>query len=40
ATEHAPTTKSGCLCYTVLNAPLHFTKGLSKLLNPIGELIY
>jgi len=39
-TEHAPTTTSGCLCYTVLNAPLHFTKGLSKLLNPIGELIY
>lgn len=39
-THHAPKTKTGCLCYTVLDAPLHFTKGLSKLLNPIGELIY
>jgi len=39
-TKHAPKTLEGCLCYTVLNAPLHFTKGLSKLLNPIGELIY
>lgn len=39
-THHAPKTKTGCLCYTVLDAPLYFTKGLSKLLNPIGELIY
>ncbi|PKG56926.1 anti-sigma factor, partial [Shewanella sp. GutDb-MelDb] len=30
----------GCLCYTVVDAPLRFTKGISKLLNPIGELIY
>ena len=37
---HSPKTVDGCLCYTVLDAPLHFTKGLSKLLNPIGELIY
>jgi len=39
-TQHSPITKSGCLCYTVLDAPLYFTKGLSKFLNPIGELIY
>ena len=39
-TQHSPKTQSGCLCYTVLDAPLYFTKGLSKLLNPIGELIY
>lgn len=39
-TQHSPTTQTGCLCYTVLDAPLYFTKGLSKLLNPIGELIY
>ncbi|MCL1091328.1 ChrR family anti-sigma-E factor [Shewanella profunda] len=39
-TKHAPKTLKGCLCYIVLDAPLHFTKGLSKLLNPIGELIY
>ncbi|MEI8614243.1 ChrR family anti-sigma-E factor [Shewanella sp. PP-He15 brown] len=38
--HHSPKTVDGCLCYTVLDAPLHFTKGLSKLLNPIGELIY
>lgn len=38
--KHSPKTISGCLCYTILDAPLHFTKGFSKLLNPIGELIY
>ncbi|MGI2260161.1 ChrR family anti-sigma-E factor [Shewanella sp. GXUN23E] len=38
--EHAPRTASGCLCYTLVDAPLYFTKGISKLLNPIGELIY
>ncbi|MCL1037585.1 ChrR family anti-sigma-E factor [Shewanella submarina] len=38
--EHSPRTHSGCLCYTVVDAPLYFTKGISKLLNPIGELIY
>ena len=38
--QHSPKTKEGCLCYTVVDAPLHFTKGISKLLNPIGELIY
>lgn len=38
--EHAPKTREGCLCYTVVDAPLYFTKGISKLLNPIGELIY
>ena len=38
--EHSPKTIDGCLCYTVVDAPLYFTKGISKLLNPIGELIY
>ncbi|WP_299806204.1 ChrR family anti-sigma-E factor [uncultured Shewanella sp.] len=38
--KHSPKTANGCLCYTVVDAPLHFTKGISKLLNPIGELIY
>ncbi|QYK03717.1 ChrR family anti-sigma-E factor [Shewanella zhangzhouensis] len=38
--QHTPKTLDGCLCFTVVDAPLHFTKGLSKLLNPIGELIY
>ncbi|PKG72656.1 hypothetical protein CXF86_22255 [Shewanella sp. GutCb] len=38
--QHTPKTEDGCLCYTVVDAPLRFTKGISKLLNPIGELIY
>ncbi|GGI76653.1 ChrR family anti-sigma-E factor [Shewanella gelidii] len=38
--KHSPSTIEGCLCYTVVDAPLHFTKGISKLLNPIGKLIY
>ncbi|NMM39779.1 ChrR family anti-sigma-E factor [Pseudoalteromonas arctica] len=38
--QHTPTTKEGCLCYTVVSSALHFNKGLSKLLNPIGNLIY
>ncbi|MBD1584046.1 ChrR family anti-sigma-E factor [Pseudoalteromonas sp. S16_S37] len=38
--HHQPTTTQGCLCFTVVNSALHFNKGLSKLLNPIGNLIY
>ncbi|MCK8045556.1 ChrR family anti-sigma-E factor [Shewanella sp. 1CM18E] len=38
--QHSPKTMNGCLCYTVVDAPLHFTKGISKILNPVGELIY
>ncbi|GIU47023.1 anti-ECF sigma factor ChrR [Shewanella sairae] len=38
--QHSPKTLDGCLCYTVVDAALHFTKGISKILNPIGELIY
>ncbi|WP_440056484.1 ChrR family anti-sigma-E factor (plasmid) [Pseudoalteromonas sp. T1lg65] len=38
--NHSPRTKEGCLCFTVANSPLHFNKGISKLLNPIGKLIY
>lgn len=37
---HSPKTIDGCLCYTVQNAPLHFTQGISKLFNPIGNLLY
>lgn len=37
---HSPKTIEGCLCYTVQNAPLHFTQGISKLFNPIGNLLY
>ncbi|ALS35096.1 putative transcriptional regulator [Pseudoalteromonas translucida KMM 520] len=38
--QHTPVTKEGCLCFTVVSSALHFNKGLSKLLNPIGNLIY
>ncbi|OAN18178.1 transcriptional regulator [Photobacterium jeanii] len=38
--HHTPSTKEGCLCYTVSNAPLHFTQGMSQLLNGIGNVIY
>ncbi|MEO2268547.1 ChrR family anti-sigma-E factor [Pseudoalteromonas pernae] len=38
--DHTPMTENGCLCLAVVNSALHFNKGLSKLLNPIGELIY
>ncbi|EOD81882.1 hypothetical protein D515_00040 [Grimontia indica] len=38
--HHTPQTHDGCLCYTVADAPLHFTKGVSQLLNTIGRVIY
>lgn len=38
--QHSPRTEHGCLCYTVQDAPLHFTHGMSKVLNPLGKLIY
>lgn len=38
--QHHPVSTNGCLCYTVANDALHFTKGINKLLNPIGSLIY
>ncbi len=38
--NHSPTTKEGCLCLTISDAPLHFTKGISRLLNSLGNMIY
>jgi putative transcriptional regulator len=40
AHNHTPKTKDGCLCFTVVSSALYFNKGISKLLNPIGSLIY
>jgi putative transcriptional regulator len=31
---HQPRSEEGCLCFTVLDRPLTFTKGLARLLNP------
>lgn len=38
--KHSPFTEEGCLCYAVQDAPLHFISGMSKVLNPLGNLIY
>lgn len=38
--KHQPETQDGCLCYTVVSDSLKFSQGLSRLLNPIGKLIY
>lgn len=38
--QHNPVSEKGCLCFTVANAPLHFTQGINKLLNPISAFIY
>ncbi|MCS3457074.1 putative transcriptional regulator [Aeromonas sp. BIGb0405] len=37
---HSPHTVDGCLCYTVQDAPIQFTKGLSRLLNGISGHLY
>ena len=37
---HQPYSEKGCLCFTVANDSLHFTKGINRLLNPIGSFIY
>lgn len=37
---HTPVTPDGCLCYTVLDAPVQFTRGLPRLLNGFGSLLY
>ena len=31
---HQPRSEEGCLCFSVLDSPLTFTKGLARLLNP------
>ena len=38
--SHSPYTEEGCLCYAVQDAPLHFLSGMSKVLNPLGNIIY
>jgi putative transcriptional regulator len=37
---HQPVTPEGCLCLAVVSDPLLFTKGITKLLNPLGKLLY
>lgn len=40
AVEHTPFSRKGCLCYAVQNGPIHFVKGVSKVLNPLAGLLY
>lgn len=35
--NHQPRSKEGCLCFAVLDSPLKFTEGLTKLMNPINR---
>jgi putative transcriptional regulator len=39
--KHAPKTSVGedCLCFAVVEAPLHFTSGISRLLNPFAKFM-
>lgn len=37
---HTPRTKEGCVCLTVSSDALHFTQGVSQLLNPLGKFMY
>ncbi|MCL9782362.1 ChrR family anti-sigma-E factor [Vibrio sp. S4M6] len=37
---HSPITQEGCVCFTVSSDAIHFTQGMSQLLNPIGKFIY
>ncbi len=34
---HRPASDEGCLCFSVLDSPLTFTKGLARLMNPFLE---
>ncbi|UJF18366.1 ChrR family anti-sigma-E factor [Vibrio sp. SS-MA-C1-2] len=38
--SHSPKTTEGCLCYTVQNAPISFTQGVNRLINPFTTMLY
>jgi len=37
---HTPGSSEGCLCYSYLDSPLHFTSGLARLLNPMQRYLF
>jgi putative transcriptional regulator len=37
---HTPQSEEGCLCYSVLDSPLIFTSGFSRLLNPFQKYVF
>lgn len=38
--QHQPSSREGCLCFSVLDGPLVFTEGLWRLLNPLNRLMF
>jgi putative transcriptional regulator len=40
AQTHTPRSDEGCLCYSVLDSPLLFTSGWSRLLNPFQRYLF
>ena len=38
--EHTPYSDEGCLCLAVIDAPLYFTAGLARLLNPFSRFFF
>lgn len=38
--QHSPYSDKGCLCVALVDAPLHFTKGLARLVNPFSQLFF
>ena len=37
---HTPQSDEGCLCFSVLDSPLIFTSGFSRLLNPFQKYFF
>jgi putative transcriptional regulator len=37
---HTPVSTEGCLVFTILDKPLHFTSGWAKLVNPLSQLYF
>lgn len=38
--EHTPWSDTGCLCLAAIDAPLHFTSGLARLINPFSNFFF
>jgi putative transcriptional regulator len=38
--EHEPFSRNGCLCIAAIDAPLHFTSGMARLINPFSQLFF
>lgn len=38
--QHRPQSPGGCLCLAAIDSPLHFTSGLSRILNPFSHLFF